>query len=208
VATVPPPAFDRGAQLYAAAVELFLANGYHDVDVAQIVAAAGVSHGTFYNYFANKRAVLDIIQRTVETDFAAAIAGDREPETLTDSADFIADFEARIIRAARYMATHAELMEFVTLTGAGVDDDAFTLSLSGYRRTSALITALLTVAAERGWVRADIDLEFAGQAVTAAVVTTVLPVLLGGNTDFDADGAAHACSAYLLSGMRGLSSAI
>lgn len=197
------PAQDRGAQLYAAAVNLFLARGYHEVDVAHIVAAVGVSQGTFYNYFRNKRAVLDAVQRTVEAEFNAVLAGGAEPGTPSTRAEFIAEFDARIACAADYIVTNRALMEFVTLTGAGVDDEAFTLSLTGYQRAGALISQLLAQGRDRGWVRNDVDLEFAGQAVVATVVMVVLPVLLGEGADFDAAAAARACSAYLLSGLRG-----
>jgi AcrR family transcriptional regulator len=46
--------------LDAGAVE-FAANGYHDTRVDDIVAAAGVSHGTFYRYFDNKDHVFRVI---------------------------------------------------------------------------------------------------------------------------------------------------
>src|SRR5438034_6654372 len=41
-----------------AALVLFSANGYHQTTVPDIVKAAGVGHGTFYEYFSNRRDVL------------------------------------------------------------------------------------------------------------------------------------------------------
>ena len=58
---------ERTAQLYAAAIDLFIERGYRDVDVTDITARCGVSHGTFYNYFRSKRDVLESIQaRTLQ----------------------------------------------------------------------------------------------------------------------------------------------
>jgi len=50
------PASDGGAlgALLAAGHEVFVARGYHETRVDDVVAAAGVSHGAFYRYFANK----------------------------------------------------------------------------------------------------------------------------------------------------------
>lgn len=41
-----------------AALRLFSANGYHQTTVPEIVKAAGVGHGTFYEYFSSRRDVL------------------------------------------------------------------------------------------------------------------------------------------------------
>src|SRR3954447_24561700 len=41
-----------------AALCLFSAKGYHETTVPDIVKAAGVGHGTFYEYFSNRRDVL------------------------------------------------------------------------------------------------------------------------------------------------------
>ena len=50
-----PPRGERTRQrLLEAGAQVLPARGYHDTRVDDIVAAAGVSHGTFYRYFANK----------------------------------------------------------------------------------------------------------------------------------------------------------
>jgi hypothetical protein len=93
-------------------------------------------------------------------------------------------------------------MSFTALSAAGVDDDAYSSSLAGYRNLGGQITAFLTHGRDRGWVRGDIDLDVAGQAVLASVALAVMPILLGDDAGFDAAGAARTCSAYLLGGIR------
>ncbi len=44
--------------LLDAASRLFAVNGYHATTVPDIVEAAGVGHGTFYEYFGNRRDIL------------------------------------------------------------------------------------------------------------------------------------------------------
>lgn len=62
-ATVPRTA--RGertaARLRTAACEVFARAGFAAARVEDVVAAAGVSHGTFYTYFENKAAILDAL---------------------------------------------------------------------------------------------------------------------------------------------------
>jgi AcrR family transcriptional regulator len=44
--------------LLDAAARLFAEQGYHETSVPQIVQAAGVGHGTFYEYFGSRREIL------------------------------------------------------------------------------------------------------------------------------------------------------
>jgi AcrR family transcriptional regulator len=46
------------ATLVQAAAKLFAENGYHATSVPDIVKAAGVGHGTFYEYFGSRREIL------------------------------------------------------------------------------------------------------------------------------------------------------
>jgi AcrR family transcriptional regulator len=64
--------------------DVFVARGYHDTRVDDLVAAAGVSHGAFYRYFRNKdqlarlltaRALRDIGEAVVEMPTVSALDG-------------------------------------------------------------------------------------------------------------------------------------
>jgi AcrR family transcriptional regulator len=67
--------------LVDAAREVFWSKGYLDSRVADIVAVAGVSHGSFYTYFDSKEAVL----RAVAADLHDAIV-ETQAGTLAESA--------------------------------------------------------------------------------------------------------------------------
>src|SRR5262245_45948610 len=55
--------------LLEAASRLFAARGYHNTSVPDIVREAGVGHGTFYEYFSSRRAILiDLTQQEVGLD--------------------------------------------------------------------------------------------------------------------------------------------
>ncbi len=195
---------ERGSQLYAAAVELFMARGYRDVDVAEIAAAAGTSHGTFYNYFRNKRDVLTAIQEATEAEMLEVVsAGEPDVEPL-DVVEFVDEFRARITRAIGYFVDYSEFMSFIVLTAAGVDDESLAAALTTYQRLAAQFTALLRHGHRRGWVHDDLDLDVAGQAAVSAIVTSVLPVLTNQEGQVDVEHASAVCTSYLLHGMRGL----
>jgi AcrR family transcriptional regulator len=59
--------------LCAAARRVFAARGYAGARVEDIVAAAGVSHGTFYTYFENKAAVLDALIDVTSTELQTVV---------------------------------------------------------------------------------------------------------------------------------------
>lgn len=198
------PASDRASQLYAAAVELFMANGYREVDVAEIAAAAGASHGTFYNYFRNKRDVLTAIQATTEAEILATVSPAEGAPPPTAREDFIAQFQVRISGAIAYFVERAEFMAFIALTAAGVDDAALAATLTTYQRAAQQFTRLFEHGREQGWVHGDLDLDVAGQAAVSAIITTVLPALVGGADEVDVEEATALCTNYLLHGMRGL----
>jgi AcrR family transcriptional regulator len=58
-------------RLLAVAGEAFAARGYAATGMREIAAAAGVSTGTLYHYFPDKRALFEqLVERTVDSDLA------------------------------------------------------------------------------------------------------------------------------------------
>jgi AcrR family transcriptional regulator len=56
-------------ELLRAAARLFAERGYHNTSVPDIVREAGVGHGTFYEYFGSRRAILlDLTREAADTD--------------------------------------------------------------------------------------------------------------------------------------------
>jgi AcrR family transcriptional regulator len=71
VRTVKAPAVRR-EDILAVTAELFTRNGYEATSVDQIVRAAAIAKGTFYYYFASKKAVLEALARQVVQRMVAA----------------------------------------------------------------------------------------------------------------------------------------
>jgi AcrR family transcriptional regulator len=60
-----PKSEETRRALLDAAARLFAEHGYHETSVPDIVQAAGVGHGTFYEYFGSRRDILLALTRPV-----------------------------------------------------------------------------------------------------------------------------------------------
>jgi AcrR family transcriptional regulator len=110
---VEAPVTARGrrtrAQLVAAAADVFAEKRYLDTNIADIVARAGVAHGTFYRYFDSKEQIfrevaLDLQQRLLHSS--------AEPDGDQGTVEFASPSEEllwRITRAnRRYLTAYQE----------------------------------------------------------------------------------------------------
>jgi len=191
--------------LYRAATELFVKLGYRGVDVVDITSRCGVSPGTFYNYYRNKRDLLDVIlERTID-GLVSAASGAGDVSTLVDRDAFVAEFEARAYAVLDHVANNAEVVSFVAFVAPGLDEAAYRTIFHGYQELGAQFAALLSTGRRRGWVREDVDVQIAGQVVVSCLAMAVMPMKDGATAEpFDAREVAAACSSYLLFGGRTL----
>jgi len=68
-------AHDTHRRLLEAAAEVFTQRGYTDTQTADIAERAGVSVGTFYRYFSDKRqAFIELVERHMERNYESVIA--------------------------------------------------------------------------------------------------------------------------------------
>jgi AcrR family transcriptional regulator len=148
----------RGEQtrraLLQAASRLFAENGYHNTSVPDIVRAAGVGHGTFYEYFGSRRAILvDLTRQVSDVD-------SRLPRLRSQN---LADrIRAEIFW---YLSDHVEHLEL-----AKVWHDAATIDpeiAETRRRERARRQARVRQGIEAAGTRGDIDPDIAAAALTA-----------------------------------------
>src|SRR5690349_1054113 len=95
----------RARQILDCAKRVFAERGFHSANVSHICEAAGIGRGTLYQYFANKRSVLEaILRETLERVKAlmerqsARTLSFPPPEKVTRSA--VIEFQARKIGRA------------------------------------------------------------------------------------------------------------
>jgi AcrR family transcriptional regulator len=126
---ITTPRTSRGertaARLRDAARAVFAERGYAAARVEDIVAMAGVSHGTFYTYFTNKAGALDALIDVTEADLQAVV---NEPWEGPDVARTIASVIDRFVDV---FAEHADVMQ--TWLEASAHEPHFRLRLRDVR---------------------------------------------------------------------------
>jgi AcrR family transcriptional regulator len=120
----------RGAQtrqrLLDAGAQVLPARGYHDARVDDIVAAAGVSHGTFYRYFANKDDFFRVLAEGASArmiELLDRLDLEASPADLRAwLEEYFAAYEADggVISTWQEMQTNAELADFSRQVAASV----------------------------------------------------------------------------------------
>ena len=118
-------------KLLESAERIFAELGYHDASIVKITEAAGVGQGTFYLYFASKKAVFDEVVldlnsrvRQAMTEAAAQGATRSERELLGFGAffRFTAEHPAlyRIVRQAEFVSPETLHLHYERLTSGYV----------------------------------------------------------------------------------------
>jgi AcrR family transcriptional regulator len=172
---------DARARLEAAALDLFVENGYEETTVAQIADRAGLNRATFFRHFADKREVLFGGEDVLAELFAEGILAATPDATLTEC--LRAAFEAaevamtpqqraKAAQRVRVVAANSEVRERGLLKHARI---ASSISAALRERGTDELTARLgaevamlafSVAVER-WLESDTDDPFPVHAAAA-----------------------------------------
>jgi AcrR family transcriptional regulator len=106
-----------------AAEELFATQGYHNTQVIDIVKAVGMSAGTFYNYFRDKRDLFEQITRKNFETFRTMIRKLRKPIDIWDRSDRIAKLVETYTAYFDYIDMHRQQFIILLRGGFGVDEE-------------------------------------------------------------------------------------
>lgn len=158
----------RRREIREAALELFVRKGYDGTKIQDIASRAGVSVGTFYLYYRDKKelfmdAVDALIQNVVET-LEEAVSQDSDP------------FRKAIRTARFYLDNYSWFSVIINqLRGMMVTEnpDACRKYVSLHKRIADPIVRELRNAAKRGLIR-DLDPELLARAVMGIVEFTAI----------------------------------
>jgi len=127
-------------------------NGYHEVTTREVVAEAGVSTGTFYNYFPSKEHLYAALaEQALGADLAAALGGAPRAETGPGLLHFLRE---SLLADPNWATTVASLRARASATPAGAEPVARLNHV-----VIATFAPLVVAAGEEGFLRADLDAE-------------------------------------------------
>jgi AcrR family transcriptional regulator len=131
----------------SAARQVFAERGYHRASVSDIIKAAEVARGTFYNYFESKRAVF----RAVLEDVMDAVAG--AVQTIDVNAPIPPQVHDNMDRLILTLTEHGDMVRVLFAEAAGIDEEGDEALRSFYSAAIERIRVALTRGQSMGVVR-------------------------------------------------------
>lgn len=162
----PEPLTARGRRTREALLEagrhLFETRGYNATTADDIADAAGVSHGTFYTWFADKDALMRAL---VETHLADAEEAFHVPDSVTDPIERITEANRRYLTTYATYARLYQVLEEVATIDPYYQDRLTNLRREYVRRISSTISRLQAA----GMVDKSLDARVTASALSAMV---------------------------------------
>ncbi|TWS21215.1 TetR/AcrR family transcriptional regulator [Tsukamurella asaccharolytica] len=157
-AAAPAPAAGRSGELLDAAIAEFVEKGYAAVGVREITERAGVSHGTFYNYFDSKRHMLAVLlERNREAILGRLDAAVAALPAEVSAAELRAAIQSLNTDVLRDIADRREEFRFLVLEVPGVDVEAIETYLGVYYEATARFAVILGNARDAGLLDESFD---------------------------------------------------
>jgi len=147
-----PAAQQTRALLLDAGHRVFVERGYYATRVADIVKAAGVSHGVFYRYFDNKTQLFRILAERASTQLGQAL------DTFPSLAGPVTARRSRELREwlGRYADSYAAEQSIFTMWSEAISRDPSLIDVSAALIDASRVTLARGLAA-RGWGDAEAE---------------------------------------------------
>lgn len=143
---------DRRAQLLDAARRVFAQRGYHGASVTDILEAAAVARGTFYNYFGSKRDAFDAVLGALIDEVADAI------QPIDVGRPLALQVEANLERVVGVLTSGGDLARVLFVDAAGIDAEGRETLIAFYDAATARVVRALRTGQAMGVV-AEGDVE-------------------------------------------------
>ncbi|MFT4976968.1 MAG: AcrR family transcriptional regulator [Myxococcota bacterium] len=165
---------ERRSQILSAARQVFADQGYYRASVSDIVKAAGVARGTFYNYFDSKRAVFQAILDELMDAVNAAVVP-------IDILKPIPPQVGQNLDSLIAICTRPEVARILFTEATSIDDESDQALKAFYRQAIARITRALETGQQMGIVREG-ALDLTAQMLLGVLTQPVLIASLEGRT--------------------------
>jgi AcrR family transcriptional regulator len=183
----------RRDELVAVATRLFAERGYHGTSMADLADAMGVQKGSLYSLTDSKQELLVTVTRDGASSFHAALDG------LPEAGPALERIRLALRAHLAVVADQLDAATVFTREWRFLDEPERTAFRAERRRYEQRWHELLRDAAERGALRADLDVEAAVLLVLSAAnwaYTWLRP-------DADTDALADRFSGIIVDGVRG-----
>lgn len=165
---------DRRAQLTQAALDVFTTRGYATSTVADIVAVAGMGHGSFYNYFSNKREILDAAMDLALETWIPYLS---PTEELAENLDEFLDAMIAPWRTLHSVAvTDNSLVSLIVLEAGAVDERLTQRVIEIIETFAHSVQRHIDHGIEVGFLRPGLDTEVLSEVMVCAALVTQVPV--------------------------------
>ena len=160
----------------AAFVE-FSERGYHQTAIADIAQRLGIGHGTFYRHFANKRDILEHVIDDTVSKLQAVLSAENAPSVVTSLAEYREQCERISARFQEFAISNPRAIRLLLLEATSIDPQMTQRVLSLIDMGGAFTATYLKNGVERGFFRADLDVEQTGHAITGLIMSGILRYL-------------------------------
>ncbi|GAB1644848.1 TetR/AcrR family transcriptional regulator [Krasilnikovia sp. MM14-A1259] len=151
-----------------AAHTVFARKGYAAAGIADLAGELGIGHGTVYRYFGNKRDVASAVLERALGRIAEVVAAE-----LPDATETLDEYRAQVWRIGHRLyelfAADPALGRLVFFDLATVDDDLRGRHREALERFADFTAAYLRNGVDRGFLRADLDVEVTARVVNGMV---------------------------------------
>lgn len=156
--------------LMTAATDVFFEKGFHNALVSEIVAAADVSQGTFYQYFASKETAFIEIVNQIADELRAVVAS-VYPETMESAEQYQRDFGAAYRVGFQLVADRRRAAALLLQQAPLVGGEAAKTRRSLIDEMEAITQIYLTQGIEKGFLR-TFDVPIISRAVIGLLMHT------------------------------------
>ncbi|MGH2959043.1 MAG: TetR/AcrR family transcriptional regulator [Solirubrobacterales bacterium] len=155
----------RRGEILDAAQHIFATKGYNETGIADIAADLGIGHGTFYRYFENKQDIaVQVLDRAI-LDISTALS-DEDPHASNDVDEYRAQTTRIMLRMFEKLESHPEAFALLHVQSVAIDTTATQRSFEAY---SSYTGAFLRNGIEKGFLRADMDVDITAQALVGLI---------------------------------------
>jgi AcrR family transcriptional regulator len=173
-------AAEMRTEVVEAAFAEFAERGYHQTAVADIARRMGVSQGTFYNYFKNKRDILEHVVEALVAQVMTALSAENAPEAPTT----LEEYREQAIRIAQAVDeifdADPRIARMLLLESTSVDPQLTDRVLGLFDLAGQVGAAYLENGVRRGFFRADLDIPNTADAITGMILASAIRALRSG----------------------------